>query len=82
MRILKKQKEVPAERPEVSLKDQLEQAVDAAEAYIATIVAREKAASPLQPAAWHELSLRLAHGRDSVRCALSLLEKESNASQR
>jgi hypothetical protein len=74
----KLKEEAPAATPEPSLKDQLKQAVDAAEKYIATVAQREKDASPLQPLSWHELNLRLQYGRDSVRCALALLEKEQS----
>jgi hypothetical protein len=77
MKLLKKQPQKEA-APAVSLKAQLEQASAAAEAYIATVAQREKDASPLQPLSWHELNLRLQHGRDSVRCALALLEKEQS----
>ena len=81
MKLLKKQPQKEAAPVAVSpladLKNQLEQAVAAAEAYIATVAQREKDASPLQPLPWHDLNLRLQFGRDSVRCALALLERET-----
>jgi hypothetical protein len=77
MKLLKKQPQKEASS-EVSLADQLKQAVDAAEKYIAAVAQKEKDASPLQPLSWHELNLRLQFGRDSVRCALALLEKEQS----
>jgi hypothetical protein len=78
MKLLKTKQPKEEAAPAVSLKAQLEQAVAAAEEYIAQIAQREKNASPLQPLSWHEMSLRLQHGRDSVRCALGLLEKEQS----
>jgi hypothetical protein len=73
-----KREEAPALTPEQSLRDQLEAAVAAAEKYVAQIAQKEKDASPLQPLPWHEMNLRLIHGRDSVRCALGLLSKEQS----
>ena len=79
MKLLKKSQPQKETAPvAVSLKAQLKQAVAAAEEYIAKIAQREKDASPLQPLPWHELNLRFQFGRDSVSCALALLEKESN----
>jgi hypothetical protein len=69
------QQEAPAVEP--SLADQLTAACAAAEKYIASIAAREKGASPLQPLAWHEMNIRLMHGRCACKCALALMEKEN-----
>jgi hypothetical protein len=78
-------KEVSERKPEVSIADlkaQLLAAHDAAEAYIAQIAARDKAASPLQPLAWHELQLRLRYGRAGTECALKLIEAEEKNNAR
>jgi hypothetical protein len=61
-----------------SLAAQLNAACAAAESHILTIAQKEKAASPLQPLPWHEMNLRLMYGRCACKCALALLERESN----
>jgi hypothetical protein len=63
------------------LKEQLTEACAAAEGYIAKAAQREKAASPLQPLPWHELNLRLMHGRCACKCALALMAKEAGNGQ-
>jgi hypothetical protein len=78
MRLLKKSQPQPEKDPEIKsgsdLAEQLRAAQAAAEAYIAGVALKEKAASPLQPLPWHEMSLRLRFGRSAVDCALKLLE--------
>jgi hypothetical protein len=81
VRLLKAKSQPPKEAasavsPLADLKAQLLAAHDAAEEYIAQVAAREKAASPLQPLAWHELQLRLRYGRAGTECALGILAAE------
>ena len=66
----------PAEKPEVSLAEQLRAAQAAAEEYIEGVALRWKAASPLQPIQWHRLDMRLRFGRSALDCALALIDQE------
>jgi hypothetical protein len=65
-----------AEKPEVSLAEQLRAAQAAAEEYVESVALKEKAASPLQPLEWHRLNLRLRFGRSALDCALALIDQE------
>jgi hypothetical protein len=78
MKLLKKSQPKEEAAPAVSLKAKLEEAVAAAEEYIETVVEREKAEHTLISRDWIRMDLKLKHGRDSVRCALALLEKDKN----
>jgi hypothetical protein len=77
MKLLKAKEPQKVASAEVSLADQLTAACAAGEAFIETIAQKEKAASPLQPLAWHQMNLRLMYGRCACKCALALMEKEA-----
>ena len=72
-----KKEAATAVSPLADLKSQLEQACASAEAYIETIVAKEKREHTLLSVEWIRQDLHLKHGRCLCKCALALMPKET-----
>jgi hypothetical protein len=58
------------------LAEKLKEACAAAEEYIETIAAKQKAEAPTIPLDWHRMNLRLRYGKCACKCALALLDQE------
>ena len=71
------QKEVSERKPELSLADRIKATCEDAEAFIESIVKKEKLEHTSISLEWIRQNMHLKYGRCKCKCALALLEKET-----